>query len=503
MKKPRSNCEKFKLRRRRGISTIIGTLIFLLILLVAFYTIVTIFGYYNDYTQAIAKSSQEQQANSETSVSINSFEFGSLPSNITTVGSLNAPGNTFDRKLFSDLGLWWYFYANGTSINYVTSPDGSNWSTPIFVNSSTVNGYNFGVWESGNTIYYVLAPNGTTSFSWSYGMLNSSGFVSWSIPPTAVATTNNVDSFASIVADTSGNVWVALNTNSGTVSDIEIWEYSSGSWSQSNFISPVASGTVPILVPLGSGVCLIYGEGNVTSQVYVTSTNGASWSSPVSPPSDYSLLSSSATSIGNTLYFVGLASGNYGSASGTVNTWSFTNGDSSISSETLLNGNITSWNTAISEVDSRTLIAFYGTNQTLYMQYNLGGAWYPSEALSEGNYDGLTSSFSGGGVIWWGGTLSSTLGFLSVPILTTVNNSPFAVHLISLYVYDPATQALVHFDTNSTAQGVSGSFDYWIGAGEVMSVPFLPFAWSTNQNYLITVATDQGVLTSETLGSPS
>ena len=75
------------------------------------------------------------------------------------------------------------------------------------------------------------------------------------------------------------------------------------------------------------------------------------------------------------------------------------------------------------------------------------------------------------------------------------------MHLVRLYIFNSALNTLVHFDVNSSAAGVSWVFDYWLGAGETMSIP-LSFVWALNQNYLVTVTSDQGALLSSTFQSP-
>ena len=298
---------------------------------------------------------------------------------LVTTGT--ATSYDFQHKLVYSQGLWWAFYSDGTNIGYRTSADGSVWSSETILTSSadSTDGYNFNIWVSGNTFYYVLdAAKQSASFSWRYGALQSGGTINWAISQTTVSTTNKVSSYDSIVTDSSGNVWVALNTNDGTNAHIEVWKYSSGSWAKEDDISPQPADITPILVPLSNGIALIYGEGSVTAAVNViTTTTGASWSSPVSPSSDYMLFSSSATAIGNTLYFVGLASGSTGVISGTVNFWSFANGASATSSETQLQSSSSGWLTSISQEPSETLIVFYGSGTTLSTLYstNFGNSW--------------------------------------------------------------------------------------------------------------------------------
>ena len=129
------------------------------------------------------------------------------------------------------------------------------------------------------------AAKQSASFYWRYGTLQSAGNnqLGNRHKPLSLQLTT-VNSYDSIVTDSSGNVWVALNTNDGVNAHVEVWKYSSGSWAKQNDISPVVSDIVPILEPLSSGIALIYGEGGVTAAVKViTTATGASWTASVSP----------------------------------------------------------------------------------------------------------------------------------------------------------------------------------------------------------------------------
>jgi len=442
------------------------------------------------------------------------------PSNVmptTSFGATTKVGATgtsysFERKVIYAQGLWWAFYSDGTNIGYSTSADGSVWSSETIVTSSadSTDGYNFNIWVSGSTFYYVLdAAKQSASFFWRYGTLQSTGTISWAISQTSVSTTNTVNSYDSIVTDSSGNVWVAINTNDGTNAHIEVWKYSSGSWAKQDDVSPLVSDIVPLVLPLSNGIALIYGEGGVTAAVkIITTTTGASWTSSVSPISNYMLFSSSATAIGNTLYFVGLASGSTGVTTGTVNFWSFANGASITSTETQLQSTSSGWLTSISQEPSDTLIVFYGSGTTLSTLYstNFGNTWSSIQTVSssETSITGLSSVYSGSGAVWMSGSSSPfNVRFASIPVITTVNSSPFAVHLISLYIYNTVSATLTHYDTNSSASGVSGSFDFELAPREQLSVPLTSFSWTTNQYYLITLSTDQGVLESTPITSPT
>lgn len=448
----------------------------------------------------------------ETSISISGFTFGASANTVATSTSAYATSIDAQEKLLYARGLWWLFYSDGTHVDYTTSPDGSVWSSPIVVTSSSdsTKGYDFTVWLSGSTIYYVLAGSGSSaSFLWRYGTLQSSGGITWSISETSVSTTYTVHNYDSIVVDSSGNVWVAINTNDGTNTHIEVWRYSSSTWSKVDDISPVSSDEAPILEPLATGVALIYGEESATSQVkIITSATGSSWSSTVSPPSDYMLAASGATSISSTVYFTGLASASTGQTSGTVNFWSFTSGSASTSSETQLKTTSGSWSADITEMPSKTLVVFYGSGTTLYelSSVNYGVTWSSASTISssETSLSGVTAAQSACGVLWTsGGASPYSVRFAALPVLSTMSNSPFAVNMISLYVFDTTSDTLVHYDTNSSATGVSGSFAYEIGAGETMSIPLAYFAWTTSQSYTITVTTDQGVIVETSFTSPS
>jgi len=165
--------------------------------------------------------------------------FGAL-----VTGAGTATSYSFQHKLIYSQGLWWAFYSDGTNIGYSTSPDGSVWSSESILTSSadSTDGYNFNIWVSGSTFYYVLdAAKQSASFFWRYGTLQSTGTINWAISQTSVSTTNTVNSYDSIVTDSSGNVWVALNTNDGTNAHIEVWKYSSGSWAKQDDVSPLVS----------------------------------------------------------------------------------------------------------------------------------------------------------------------------------------------------------------------------------------------------------------------
>lgn len=148
---------------------------------------------------------------------------------------------------------------------------------------------------------------------------------------------------------------------------------------------------------------------------------------------------------------------------------------------------------------SKTLMVFYGSGTSVYEESstNYGVTWSSAQTISssETSVTGISSADASAGVLWTAGSSSPfNVRFAALSTLNAVSESPFAVHLISLYILDTTTNTLTHYDTNSSGTDVTGSFDYEIAAGEIMSLPLSNFAWTTNQNYIITVTTDQGVV---------
>jgi hypothetical protein len=232
---------------------------------------------------------------------------------------------------------------------------------------------------------------------------------------------------------------------------------------------------------------------------YATDAAPTTWSPTVSPPSSYAVASSSATEIGNTIYFAGLTS------SQGVNFFTYTIGAASTSSETVISSSAQSWQVTISQV-SRTLQIFYGSGSNIYeiFSVNEGASFSTTQTVStaQTSITGLTSAYSGEGVAWISGTSTYNLEFFALSSTTLENASPFPVQFVSLYIQDSTSNTLYHFDTNSSAPGVSGAFDYWVPSGGTIAVPE-SFTWTVNDNFAITVTTDQGLIATYALTAPS
>lgn len=450
---------------------------------------------------------------------------------------------TSQQKLLYSGGLWWEFYSTGTNIDCQTSSDGLSWSAPstFVAGSSSVggsHGYDYSAWLSGaSTIYYAIAPNGgggNNHFNWRYGTLSSAGCdsVDWAIPQTQVTTTNAAQGPLSVMTDSGGNTWVALTTLAGSTYHQEVWRHASAAapdtWVKEDDAAGGTTESLGIVSPYDCGVSsgcavLVYGTALVTGPTDVTSTSCSpscsTWTTPVATTSDYALGSSSARVVGGTVYFAGLASASANQGTGTLKFWSFPLGSGSAPVETTIESGTSAWQAALSS-SSGTLVLFEkasGSTIEYRETVTYGDTWYPSVtsgpiavSSSETSAGWLTAAGTGTFAASWSNGASSPFGFryASLSMLSVVDNSPFAVHLVGAYVYEPSTNTLVaHYDVISSGAGVAtdGLFDYWVGQGSRVDVPlaFNTFDWGANTTYMLTVSTDTGVVLSEIVTSPA
>src|SRR5579872_313736 len=80
-----------RFKRKQGVSTVIGTLIFVLILFMGLATIATVFGYYNSYNSQLISYNQSSLQRQETSLTINGLQFGATANTGgTSTSAINA-----------------------------------------------------------------------------------------------------------------------------------------------------------------------------------------------------------------------------------------------------------------------------------------------------------------------------------------------------------------------------------------------------------------------------
>ncbi len=553
---------RFLDRRRKGVSSIVGSIFFVLIMVVAIGSLVTIFNSFTNYNSAVNKASNAQNQIATTKLSITGETFGAYPpsttSNYNVVSSPNTcnsqatyPSNR--QKLFYVSGMWWEFFTCNSNYQYSSSFDGVTWNPPITI-PSLVAGYTVGpyfdVEVSGTTLYLAIAKVGSSDFQFGVGTLTAGGtnsapggILSWTSLPAQVATiAASGVAFGPInmAVDAAGNQWVAivvgaspyaigvyerLPCSSGT-SAANGWEPNacSSSGAPSNYagtFTGLSANVHTIFEPVPStvnsqGVVLMYETGSATnpstgSLTMVTQATLASttWQTITLTLSggyvDYSLTSSSALFISNTFYFAGLAGTATGATTGELRFWTlpFTYTSPNIvalnspanSVEVVIESTTSvAWQAALTS--SGTTLALFDNPTSASIQYytssllGASGSWSQAITLesSESAINGLAPADNAMAITWTGAGAAFNIRFAALSTLTVSNSSPFAVHVVDLYVYNSGTNTLVaHWYYNSTED-----FDYWVGQGGTMVIPFR-FIWTASTSYLVTISTDTGV----------
>lgn len=370
----------------------------------------------NLYASAVSQHSfpQTNSTGSDPSVSI-----------ITTVGSEHATSSSPERKVFNALSYWWVFWDTYGTFSYSSSSDGSTWSTPVEPTGFSSE-LSFSVWVSGSTVYYaasngVTNPDGTGSFYYNTGTLNSDGTITWATE-SIVSTQYPTQGSVSVITDTLGDPWVNVYTEDSSQNQYaEVYELTGGSWILANSflggdVGDAINGWVQV-VPLPAqdsmpNVAILYSfedcDGCFTG-THIAWTTGFSdgswsWSSAFNvgayEEDQVNYAEFSATAIGDTVYVAGsAASGDLPTEDISVSSgiWfsSWTIGESGLSSIPVLISDGEGWDTptptdvSISQgaVGSSTLVIFYnypGQNLDYSVSTDLGasGSWTQSSIFS-------------------------------------------------------------------------------------------------------------------------
>jgi len=314
------------------------------------------------------------------------------------------------KTCFSD-GLYWLFYSDGKDLVYVSSTDGVTWSAPSVVRPS-VAGLQESIWcDSSDHVYYAYADASSYSFLYRYGTLNADGTVTWLIPEGSV-TAGGYSRWPYISATSPSDVWVSVNVDPGQV---QLWSYNGTAWTERRDVTesvsyPPAGIVIPLSSPLKKALVYTGNAATTYAKVYVTTTSdgGKTWSAPVSPPSEYAMVYSSAVAIGDTVEFAGLT------PAGGVSYWSYALGAADTSAETALQApNGIGWSVSLSTDGSANLVAVYGAEADVYYQTSTdaGAVWSGANLLTQ--YEGevqpstLTSMYytygETAGVVWTAG----------------------------------------------------------------------------------------------------
>jgi len=570
---------RFVSRRRRGVSSIVGSIFFILIMIVAIGSLVTMFSSFTAYNGQVTKASNSNLQLQDTQLSVTSSQFGAFPpsptSNInvaTGCTAATATSPTQQTHLLYAAGMWWDFFTCNGNFQYSTSFYGVVWEAATTI-PNLVSGYTTGpdydVEVVGSTLYLVIADTAAANLLFQLGIgtlasggtvASPAGTITWTSLPASVATSAQPTGPIQISADNAGNVWVAVvqgtcSTNVNCAIGIyerqacasgvpanQGWENASPSCGSTAAPLNYAPTTPNLgamdpnanmilfapptsLSPTGTGVILIYETytaaevaGTTGTLAVVTQTALASGAATWSPitlgfADYYSLTSSSAVMIGNTIYFAGLAGTTFGDSTCTgaqvcsLRFWTlpFTSmAAATPTTEFTVEATSEAWMAALTY--SGTTLALFdaytltgATTIQYYTSSTLGSIWSsPAIALESSetaSITGLSPSENGFAVTWENG--ASAVRFAALSTFTVANSSPFAVHLVDLYIYNSATNSLVaHYYFNSTEE-----FDYYIGQGSSMVLP-IRFVWAATTSYLVTVATDTGASAQLTVTSP-
>src|SRR6266550_4862227 len=365
---------RYRSRERRGVSSIVGSVFFVLIMIVAIASLVSIFNSFTSYNGQVTKAGNANAQEAETQLSMTG-SFGAFPPSTTSNFNVASNSNTCNNqatyptnrpKLELAAGMWWDFFTCNSAYQYSTSFDGVTWEVPTTI-PSLVTGYTVGpyldVEVSGTTVYLAIAKVGATNFQLGIGTLTAggtnsapAGTIAWTSLPAQVNTVAGSNAFGPInmAIDSSGNQWVAIVVGTYAIAVYERLACASGTsaangWEPNTCSScanpgnnaPASFGglsqnvhTIFEAAPStlsANGVILMYESGSATNPstgplTVVTqgslNTGAAAWNSiTLSSVQDYSLTSSSGQFVGSTLYFAGLANAAAGQTTGTLRFW--------------------------------------------------------------------------------------------------------------------------------------------------------------------------------------
>ena len=114
---------------RPGVSSIVGSIFFILIMLLSMASLATIFNSFTSYNKTRAGVNNAEVQASATQLSIASSTFGSFPPsttsnfNVATGCSTSSTQYTNQGKLFFAAGMWWDFFTCNSNFQYSTSFD--------------------------------------------------------------------------------------------------------------------------------------------------------------------------------------------------------------------------------------------------------------------------------------------------------------------------------------------------------------------------------------------
>jgi len=111
------------------------------------------------------------------------------------------------RKGFYANGRFWVFYCDGSNIVYCTSTNGSDWTSPTSVRSSS-RGDCFSIWFDETYLHYAYAPIGSNVIYYRRGTPNADGTITWSAGEQQVTTVYGHVYYPIVTVDSNRYVWI-------------------------------------------------------------------------------------------------------------------------------------------------------------------------------------------------------------------------------------------------------------------------------------------------------
>lgn len=200
----------------------------------------------------------------------------------STAVSLNQryPINQHCHSIIEASGRYWIFYWDGTNIAFVSSTDGTTWSSPTTIRA-VADAQSFEVVYDGARAHYVAVS------TWIYYRrytLNSDGTISPSADEQVVQATGSSKYTPTIDVDTGGHAWVSWN-DGGNQAKCSKNANTDGTWANASGFpyqpfGGANAGNLPIVRCLGNGDgYIVYprtGDTIVRGKYYTTATS--TWS---------------------------------------------------------------------------------------------------------------------------------------------------------------------------------------------------------------------------------
>lgn len=192
----------------------------------------------------------------------------------------------YARNCFYAQGRFWLFYGRttGNKLYYISSADGSTWTTPVQILEIGGGNGTFSVADDG-TVVHICWASGTAIY-YARGTLGSDGTITWDSDPFDITGTLDNAAYPSIALDSEGYPWIGFQNTAGgnTTSYVTASSTKDGTWTniagfpyQLDATDNDWSLAAPISLP-DQNVAIIYSRHEATFKCKIY-TPGVGWSS--------------------------------------------------------------------------------------------------------------------------------------------------------------------------------------------------------------------------------